>query len=211
MKKAVALIILVSAVLLSGCVERALVITSEPSGADVTVNQQWKGKTPYVVPFKHYGVYDIWIEHPGFEENGKRVQFYPLHVGEPVKAPGYQMVGADFVTEVLLPTTLYDQRNLHYVLERVDHADDLTDVLDRAAQLRTASRRRTEMRLEQDIQAGRTRPGSGQDEPSPTDAVDPYSSSYDYAAAPNQYGDYAEYSDIDATPPLPSEMPVFLP
>ncbi|MCC8116930.1 MAG: PEGA domain-containing protein [Planctomycetes bacterium] len=122
----------------SGCVERALVITSEPSGAEVTVNQQWRGTTPFVVPFKHYGVYDIWIEHPGIEENGRMVKYYPLHVGEPVNAPGYQYPGADFVTEVLLPTTLRDPHNLHYRLERVSEADDLGDVLARAQQLRDA-------------------------------------------------------------------------
>ena len=174
----------------TGCVERALVITSEPTGAQVTVNQQWKGTTPYVLPFKHYGVYDIWIEHPGIEENGKMVKFYPLHVGEPVKAPGYQYAGADFVSEVLLPTTLRDQQNLHYTLERVAEADEVDDVLARAQQLREASQARTRMRYEKDLQRGR----------------------YDTVGS----GDVSDYRaeelpmvDFDGTPPLPSELPVF--
>lgn len=210
MKKTLALFALVLSPLLSGCVERALVITSEPSGANVTVNQQWKGKTPYVLPFKHYGVYDIWIEHPGYEEDGRMVKFYPLHVGEPVKAPGYQYAGADFVTEVLLPTTLRDQRNLHYVLERVDQSDDVADVLDRAAQMRAASRMRTEMRRQKDIQRGRI----GQDQPESVEAPGGGTTYYDAGATQYQNGftgDYYPDSDIDATPPLPSEMPVFLP
>ena len=179
--------------LLPGCVERALVITSEPTGADITVNQQWKGKTPYVLPFKHYGVYDIWIEHPGFEENGKMVKFYPLHVGEPIKAPGYQYAGADFVTEVLLPTTLRDQHNLHYVLERVDKADDVTDVLARANQLREASQARTRMRYEKDVQRGRY--------PEELGTIIEEDGSY--------YTGDGEY--IDATPPMPGEMPIYTP
>ncbi len=178
-----------------GCVERALVITSEPSGADVTVNQQWKGKTPYVVPFKHYGVYDIWIEHPGYEENNRMVKFYPLHVGEPIKAPGYQYVGMDFITEVLLPTTLRDQHNLHYVLERVDAADDVGDVLTRAAQLRDASRARTEMRYAKDAARGRYL-SEGESEAAP-------------AATGAEYEEYGYDAGFDATPPMPSELPVY--
>ncbi len=192
------LIFLLAALLpvLSGCVERALVITSEPSGADITVNQQWKGKTPYVLPFKHYGVYDIWIEHPGIEEDGKKITFYPLHVGEPVQAPKYQYAGADFVTEVLLPKTLYDQHNLHYVLERVGHADEVSDVLERADQLRQASQRRTEMRYEQDVRRGRY-------EEDGTTVIDGQGNYQEYT------GDYQD-GGIDATPPSPSQMPVFL-
>ncbi len=179
---------------LAGCVERALVITSDPPGATVTVNQQWRGVTPYVVPFKHYGVYDIWIEHPGVEENGRMVKFYPLHVGEPVRAPKYQYAGADFVTEVLLPTTLRDQHNLHYTLERVAAADDIDDVLDRAQQLRDASAARTQMRYDKDESRGR-RPrvrGGGDDSSGEADGAD------------------MPMVDFDASPPLPSEVPVFV-
>lgn len=188
---------------LSGCVERALVITSEPPGADVTVNQQWKGKTPYVVPFKHYGVYDIWIEHSGYEENGRMVKFYPMHVGEPIKAPAYQYAGVDFVSEVLLPTTLQDVHNLHYVLERVDKADDISDVLARAAELRGASQLRTEMRRERDLARGR--------EPEPAEREGGAAAeSYDDSSGGSYDEGYPIDSYIDATPPDPSQMPIFV-
>jgi hypothetical protein len=190
-------VVLTFAVILSclpGCVERALVVTSEPSGANVTVNQQWKGKTPYVVPFKHYGVYDIWVEHPGFEENGKTVKFYPLHVGEPIQAPGYQYAGADFVSEVLLPATLRDQHNLHYVLERVDRADEVADVLDRAGQLRGASQARNQMRRDQDASGRHPRPEIQSGRPVPPGG-----------------GDYPDDAGIDATPPSPEEVPIYQP
>lgn len=210
MKKRFALVLLFAvAAAFTGCVERALVITSEPSGADVTVNQQWKGKTPYVVPFKHYGVYDIWIEHPGIEENGKVVKFYPLHVGEPIKAPGYQYAGVDLVTEVLLPTTLRDQHNLHYVLERVDKADDVSDVLARAQQLREASQRRTDMRLEKD--AGRRRSGPEPVVVPSAGTPAPVQADGGYVPADGYYMEQYPAADFDATPPMPSEMPLFLP
>ena len=179
--------------LLGGCVERALVITSEPSGAEVTVNQQWKGTTPYVVPFKHYGVYDIWIEHPGIEENGRMIKYYPLHVGEPVRAPKYQYAGADFVSEVLLPKTLRDQHTLHYTLERVAQADDLDDVLARAQQLRQASQARTQMRYEKDVSRGRyDAQGNRLDRDGRVIIPD------------------SEMVDFDATPPMPGDMPLFI-
>ncbi len=184
---------LCAVVFLGGCVERALVITSEPSGAEVTVNQQWKGTTPFVVPFKHYGVYDIWIEHPGIEENGRMIQFYPLHVGEPVKAPAYQYAGVDFVTEVLLPTTLRDQHTLHYTLERVAQADNLDDVLARAQQLRQASGARTQMRYEKDVARGRyDEQGNRLD-------------SEGRVIIPDE-----DMVDFDGSVPAPSEMPLFL-
>lgn len=182
-----------AALALAGCVERALIITSEPSGATVTVNQQWKGTTPYVVPFKHYGVYDIWIEHPGIEENGRVVMYYPLHVGEPVEAPGYQVAGADFVTEVLLPATLRDQQTLHYTLERVGEADNLDDVLARARQLRQASEARTQMRFEKDYERGRV------------DAEGRRIDSEGRLIIPED-----ELVDFDALPPMPGEVPLFL-
>ena len=196
-KRFALVVVAISLAALAGCVERGLVITSDPPGATVTVNQQWKGTTPFVLPFKHYGVYDIWIEHPGYEENGRMVKFYPMHVGEPIKAPGYQYAGADFVSEVLLPTTLHDQHNLHYVLERVDKADDISDVLSRAAQLREASRVRTQMRMEKDA-ARRSQPA----EPQAADSGDGQTE-IDDSVAP------LPDADIDATPPDPSQLPVF--
>ncbi|MDR3078108.1 MAG: PEGA domain-containing protein [Planctomycetota bacterium] len=189
------LLALAALIFLSGCVERALVVTSDPSGADVTINQQWKGKTPYVLPFKHYGVYDIWIEHPGIEEGGKQIKFYPLHVGEPIRAPAYQYAGADFVTEVLLPATLRDQHNLHYALERVDKADEVGDVLARAAQLRESSQVRNRMRQEQDLRRGR----AGSSAPAPG------------GGEAGAYDAYPEDVGIDATPPLPAEVPIYQP
>lgn len=207
MPNRVLLIAVLSLAFLSGCVERALVITSEPSGANVTVNQQFTGTTPFVVPFKHYGVYDIWIEHPGYEENGRMVKYYPLHVGEPIKAPGYQYTGVDFITEVMLPATLHDRHNLHYVLERVDQADDISDVLARAADLRDASRLRTEMRREKDAERGRG--GVEETEPAPAEQEDSELEYQDgYQAPPADY-DFQPDSDIDATPPDPTQMPVF--
>ncbi len=107
----------------SGCVERKMVITSEPSGADVWVNEQWHGKTPYELPFKHYGVFSIRLEAKGY---------YPIYVKEPVPAPLYEQPGIDLVSEAAIPATIKDNRSLHYVLQKIEEPDAISGVLERA-------------------------------------------------------------------------------
>lgn len=116
-------LILVCGFFCGGCVEREMVITSEPSGVEVWVNEQWHGKTPYTLPFKHYGVFSIRLEKQGY---------YPVYVKEPVDAPFYQHIGPDLVSEALIPATIKDGRNLHYVLRKVEEPDAIDEVVTRA-------------------------------------------------------------------------------
>ncbi|MBN2711946.1 MAG: PEGA domain-containing protein [Planctomycetes bacterium] len=136
-KYSVAVLFLAAMVVGGGCVERKMVITSEPSGATVVVNQTWKGVTPYVLPFKHYGTYDILITHK---------DCYPLHVAEPVAAPLYEQPGVDIVSEVLLPTKVKDVRKLHYKLEKLAKPDNLEDILSRNDAMRAKSEEISERR-----------------------------------------------------------------
>lgn len=48
---------------LSGCIERTITITSEPSGSLVHLNDEPVGRTPLTVPFTFYGTYDVRLEH----------------------------------------------------------------------------------------------------------------------------------------------------
>ncbi len=107
----------------SGCVQRKMVITSEPSGAEVWVNEQWHGKTPFELPFKHYGVFSIRLEAEGY---------YPMYVKEPVAAPFYQQPGIDLISEAAIPTTIEDDRSLHYVMQKIEGPDEMSAVLERA-------------------------------------------------------------------------------
>jgi len=111
----------------AGCVRREMTITSEPSGADVIVNQTWKGKTPYKLRFKHYGTYAIRLEKEGY---------HPLYVEEPVAAPPYEQPGVDLVSEALVPARIEDKRQLHYELQPVGEADPLEKVLARGRAMR---------------------------------------------------------------------------
>lgn len=108
--------------LLPGCVQREMVITSEPAGADVWVNEQWHGKTPYRLPFKHYGVFSVRLEKDGY---------YPMYVKEPLKAPFYQRIGPDLVAEAVVPAMITDNRELHYVMQPIAKADEVVEIIDR--------------------------------------------------------------------------------
>jgi hypothetical protein len=115
-----------AALIFAGCVKRDMTITSDPPGADVWVNEQWHGKTPYRLPFKHYGVFGIRLEKNGF---------YPMLVKEPIKAPFYQRVGPDLIAEAVVPTTIHDRRELHYVLQPVNESDEITAIIERSEAL----------------------------------------------------------------------------
>ncbi len=125
----------------SGCVRREMLITSKPEGASVLVNQTWKGETPFRLRFKHYGTYDIRLEAPGY---------YPLHVKEPVRAPAYERMGVDFVSEVLVPARIEDKRELHYQLEKIETEDDIDGILARSGELKAESTRIADKREQHD-------------------------------------------------------------
>lgn len=124
-KSGVALVLMLLGIVLTtgGCVERKLVITSEPAGADVWVNEEWHGKTPYELPFKHYGTFGIRLEKDGY---------VPVLVKEPVQAPAYQHIGPDLISEAVVPAKINDVRKLNYVLQKIDGADDPEAIIGRA-------------------------------------------------------------------------------
>lgn len=117
----------ISLLLASGCVTRELHITTEPSGAKVTINKTYEGTSPMTMPFVHYQVFGIMIEKEGY---------HPLYVEEPIVAPFCEKPGIDFFTEIS-PMKVNDRRELHYVLQETGAADNVDDVLSRAAEMKT--------------------------------------------------------------------------
>lgn len=107
-----------SAVLLSvaalcaavGCVERTLLIRSEPAGAPVWVDEQYVGETPFEYPFAHYGVRRLRVG-PLRDENDK-LAFEEVEREALVEAPWYETFPLDFFAEVLYPGTLRDEHLL---------------------------------------------------------------------------------------------------
>ena len=95
------------ALLAAGCVERRLVVESDPPGARVWVNGAEGGRTPARFRFHHYGHYRVVLRKPGFEkiEDIKRV-----------RAPWYEYFPLDLVAEFLWPGKIVDERRFSYRL-----------------------------------------------------------------------------------------------
>jgi hypothetical protein len=106
---------LVAAGLLSGCVTRRILITSDPPGATVYRDNQPLGPTPVQEPFVYYGKYRYRLVKDGFA---------PLDVEPELVAPWYQYTGIDLIAENFIPFTFRDTQHLHFELkplEQVPH------------------------------------------------------------------------------------------
>jgi len=118
-----------------GCVERRLLIRSEPEGAKVLLDNEPRGVTPVEIPFSYYGARDVVLEKEGF---------VTLHAVIDVDEPIYQIFPADFVTDVLLPVTIRDARDFSFRLEPLPErpmgAGDVSPVIERARELRDRAR-----------------------------------------------------------------------
>lgn len=74
-----------AALVLPGCLERRLSITSEPPGALVWVNDVELGRTPVEADFVYYGEYDVRVQLEGYEPIQKRVTAsQPLYEYPPI-------------------------------------------------------------------------------------------------------------------------------
>ena len=95
--------------LLTGCVERRFVITTDPPGA-VVYNEKGEpaGAAPTDMPFTYYGVYQFTLVRDGCETQVVR---------EKVSAPWYEWIFLDFFSENVIPWTIRDVRRFHYQLQ----------------------------------------------------------------------------------------------
>ena len=131
MQRAGGIGLLLAAGLLSGCVERRFVITSNPPGATVYREGMQLGVTPVDDPFVYYGIREYKLVLDGFE---------PLTVRQPAPPPWYQIPPLDFFTENFWPFKIRDVRRPEpYQLQPLQTPNP-SQVLDRAQQLRTTGR-----------------------------------------------------------------------
>ncbi len=91
---------------LCGCIRSRVIVTSDPVGADVTMNNVYRGKTPVEIPFAWYWYYSFDLTKEGYEPVSVRERFHP---------PVYFMMPLDFVAEAA-PFPLYDTKRRHYVM-----------------------------------------------------------------------------------------------
>ena len=125
------LLVALSTVLLSGCVERSLLIRTEPAGARVFLNGQDRGVTPAKIPFDFYGTWDLQIRMEENELRGSR-SLKPIREKVRLDRPWHQVFPFDFFTEILWPGTLSVEHVLDYTFEPQD-LDALRDSFHEAA------------------------------------------------------------------------------
>lgn len=97
-------------ILAAGCVERTMMIRSEPSGAPVWVDEEYAGTTPLDYSFAHYGTRGVRVG-PVRDERGKAL-YAPQQKLVELRAPWYETFPIDFFAEVLWPGRLEDRHEV---------------------------------------------------------------------------------------------------
>lgn len=100
----------IALLLASGCVRSKAIITSEPSGAMVTMNGVNLGQTPVEQPFTWYWYYDFIATKDGYQTTATRERF---------RAPVYLWPGLDLLME-MMPFYVRDTKRVHIEMAPVD-------------------------------------------------------------------------------------------
>ncbi|MBS0195881.1 MAG: PEGA domain-containing protein [Planctomycetes bacterium] len=126
--KSSAILMVGAALLLGGCLERRVSITSEPPGALVTANDVELGRTPLEADFTYYGTYDVRVEKEGYE---------PLRTKAKAQSPIYEYPPIDLVATAI-PANIEKVTTWHFKLEprSTDQAGMEAGALERAKALR---------------------------------------------------------------------------
>ncbi len=90
-----------------GCVERKLTINTNPSGAQVFLNDEEIGVSPVTVSFNWYGDYNVRISRPGSET---------LHTHRQLPPPWYDHFPFDFIAQALYPGRIVDSHQWSFDL-----------------------------------------------------------------------------------------------
>lgn len=115
-----------------GCVERRLLITSEPAGALVYLNDQEVGRTPLEVPFTWYGTYDVRLERTGYRT---------LQTQQTADQPWWEKPGPDLFAEAVPNKRVEIAWHLEMQKAQPASETDPDRVLEFAKQLRELNRR----------------------------------------------------------------------
>lgn len=109
----------------TGCVQRTIEITSEPTGAQVYLNDVEVGRTPLEVGFTYFGTYDVRLRKDGYE---------PLITSAKTDAPMHEWPGFDLVA-MAWPDTKETRIRWHFAMEPSDVDEDA--LLERARAFRS--------------------------------------------------------------------------
>lgn len=117
----------------AGCVQRRLVIKSQPEGALVTVDNQVVGQTPLSVPFVYSGTRQIRLEREGYQTVNVKERFRPKW---------YDTFPLSFFSNNFAMREIRDTRVLDFRLEPKANVEE-NQLLNRANELRKNSQRGT--------------------------------------------------------------------
>ena len=113
---------------LCGCVERALVVETDPPGAEVWMDGDLAGLSPVRIPFSHYGTREVVVVKGGYAITREI---------RSLETPWYERFPLDFFSENLWPWTLTAERYFVYILK--PQTVDPEEVLKRAEEMREKS------------------------------------------------------------------------
>jgi len=126
-----ALAVAPAALVLTGCLERTIRVTSDPPGAIVWLNDTELGRTPVETDFTFFGVYDVRLRLEGYE---------PVTSSRKAKAPFYEYPGIDLIAEAVparIPTLIEWHFDLIPLAEtRLSKPQAEGELLDRAREMR---------------------------------------------------------------------------
>ena len=117
----------------SGCVQRRLIVRSQPEGARVTIDNQVVGHTPVPVPYTYHGTRQIMLEKDGYQT---------VNVKQRIRPRWYDRFPVSFFSNNFAFREIRDERVLDFELQPKMQVDE-NQLLDRANNLRLNSERGT--------------------------------------------------------------------
>lgn len=114
MRKSIVIILLAGITSLCGCVERMLIVRTDPPGGTVVVNGQELGPAPARLNFETYGTFEVIVSYPNMERKRTAV---------PVAAPWFEQFPIDLFTELVWPWTLRDEHDVTIALESAENIE----------------------------------------------------------------------------------------
>jgi hypothetical protein len=151
------LVVVLALAAAGGCVQRRMLVRSNPPGAMVYIDDQPIGHTPVSVPFTYYGTRNFRLIKDGFETATQ-----PHNV----PAPWYEYPPLDFASENLWPWEIRDERIIDFTLVPQQRVPE-QELLNRAEGLR----RRTNQGISTPIPGGVLPAGAVSASPPPAGAV----------------------------------------
>jgi hypothetical protein len=138
--------VVLSVMVLTGCVERRLTINTEPAGALVWLNDEEIGASPVTVEFNWYGDYKVRVSKEGYET---------LNTHRKLEAPLHDAVGIDFVAEILWPGRIVDEYEWSFRLAEYQPPQH-AELIDAAQQMKQTAAAEFEEGLRQQAEEQKT-------------------------------------------------------